>query len=133
MTDCNAKPIEFSSLKRKKIQADFAGGKLTSDGGAVLLREVDRSLGLIEAINACIPDPRNQDLIVHKQRTLLAQRIFGIDLGYEDLNDHQTLREDPVFQTITERGIDQEQSLASPPTLCRLENRITRPSTQSVE
>ena len=128
MTECNTKPIEFSSLKRKKIQADFDGGKLTSDGGAVLLREVDRSLGLIDALNACIPDPRNQDLIVHKQKTMLAQRIFGIDLGYEDLNDHQTLREDPVFQTITERGIDQEQPLASPPTLCRLENRITRES-----
>jgi len=128
MTQCNTKPIEFSRLSPKKIQADFDGGTLTSDGGAVLLREVDRGLGLIDAINAGIPDPRNQDLIVHQQRTLLAQRIFGIALGYEDLNDHQTLREDPLFQTITERGIDQELPLASPPTLCRLENRVTRKS-----
>jgi len=73
-----------------------------------------------------IPDPRNQDLIVHKQKTLPAQRILGIALGYEDLNDHQTLREEPLFQTITERGIDEQLPLASPPTLCRLENRITR-------
>jgi hypothetical protein len=128
MTQCSTKPIEFSRLSPKKIQADFDGGTLTSDGGAVLLREVDRGLGLIDAINAGIPDPRNQDLIVHQQRTLLAQRIFGITLGYEDLNDHQTLREDPLFQTITERGIDQELPLASPPTLCRLENRVTRKS-----
>lgn len=128
MTQCTTKPIEFSRVSRKKIQADFNGGTLTSDGGAVLLREVDRGLGLIDAINACIPDPRNQDLIVHQQRTLLAQRIFGIALGYEDLNDHQTLREDPLFQTITERGIDEELPLASPPTLCRLENRVTRES-----
>jgi hypothetical protein len=128
MTQCSTKPIEFSRLSPKKIQADFDGGTLTSDGGAVLLREVDRGLGLIDAINACIPDPRNQDLIIHQQRTLLAQRIFGIALGYEDLNDHQTLREDPLFQTITERGIDQELPLASPPTLCRLENRVTRKS-----
>jgi hypothetical protein len=128
MTQCSTKPIEFSRLSPKKIQADFDGGTLTSDGGAVLLREVDRGLGLIDAINAGIPDPRNQDLIIHQQRTLLAQRIFGITLGYEDLNDHQTLREDPLFQTITERGIDQELPLASPPTLCRLENRVTRKS-----
>jgi len=128
MTDCNTKPIEFSRLKRRKIQADFNGGKLTSDGGAVLLREVERHLGLIDAINSRIPDPRNQDLIVHKQKTLLAQRIFGIALGYEDLNDHQTLRDDPLFQTITERGIDEQLPLASPPTLCRLENRVSRES-----
>lgn len=128
MTECTTTPIEFSRLKRKKIQADFHGGTLTSDAGAVLLREVDRGLGLIDALNACIPDPRHPDLIVHPQRTLLAQRIFGIGLGYEDLNDHHTLRQDPVFQTITERGIDEEQPLASPPTLCRWENRIHRSS-----
>lgn len=128
MTDCTTKPIEFSRLKRKKIQADFHGGTLTSDAGAVLLREVDRGLGLIDAFNRCIPDPRNQNLIVHAQKTLLAQRIFGIALGYEDLNDHQTLREDPLFQTLTERGIDEQLPLASPPTLCRLENRVTRAS-----
>jgi hypothetical protein len=128
MTDCTTKPIEFSRLKRRKIQADFNGGTLTSDAGAVLLREVDRGLGLIDALNSCIPDPRYQDLIIHTQKTLLAQRIFGIALGYEDLNDHQTLRQDPLFQTLTERGIDEEQPLASPPPLCRLENRITRSS-----
>ncbi len=128
MTECNTKPIAFSRLSGRKIQADFDGGKITSDGGALLLREVDRRLGLIDTLNECIADPRNQDLIVHRQRTLLAQRIFGIALGYEDLNDHQSLREDPVFQTVTERGIDDEVPLASPPTLCRLENRINRQS-----
>jgi hypothetical protein len=128
MTDCTTNPIEFSRLKRKKIQADFHGGTLTSDAGAVLLREVDRGLGLLDALNRCIPDPRNQNLIVHTQKTLLAQRIFGIALGYEDLNDHQTLRDDPLFQTLTERGIDEQLPLASPPTLCRLENRVTRAS-----
>ena len=76
------------------------GGHITSDAGAVLLREVDRRIGLIDAINACIPDPRNPEMIVHDQRTLLAQRIFAIALGYEDLNDHQTLGDDPLFQTI---------------------------------
>ena len=76
MTDCTTEPLTFSRLKRQNIQADFRGGRLTSDGGAVLLREVDRSLGLIDAINACIRDPRHPFFITHTQRTLLAQRIL---------------------------------------------------------
>lgn len=128
MTDCNLKPPLLASLGRKKIHADFDGGCLTSDAGAVLLRQVDRKIGLIDAINNCIPDPRNQLLVIHEQRTLLAQRIMAIAMGYEDLNDHDTLRNDPLLQLLTERAIDAEQPLASSPTLCRLENRITRKS-----
>lgn len=126
MTDCNTNPLLFSSLGRKKIQADFNGGSLTSDAGALLLRELDRRIRLIDAINHCIPDPRNPFYTIHQQRTMLAQRILGIALGYEDLNDHQSLREDPLFQVISERGIKDELPLASPPTLCRLENRVGR-------
>jgi len=126
MTDCTTPPLTFSRLKRQNIQADFRGGRLTSDGGAVLLREVDRSLGLIDAIDACIRDPRHPFCITHTQRTLLAQRIFGLALGYEDLNDHQTLREDFLFHLLCERGIKKDLPLASPPTLCRLENRVDR-------
>lgn len=126
MTDCNTQPLLFSNLKNKKIQADFNGGSLTSDAGAVLLREVDNRIGLIDAINRCIPDPRHPFFIVHDQKTMLAQRIFGIALGYEDLNDHQSLRQDSLFQIISERGIKDDMPLASPPTLCRLENRIDR-------
>jgi hypothetical protein len=108
------------------VTADFGGGAITSDAGALLLREVDRKLGLIDALCDVIPDPRNPALIIHRQRTLLAQRILAIALGDEDLNDHQRLRDDPLMQVITERGIDPRQPLASPPTLCRLENRIGR-------
>jgi hypothetical protein len=126
MTDCTTQPLLFSSIGSKKIQADFKGGSLTSDAGAALLREVDKRLGLIDAINRCIPDPRHPFFIVHDQKTMLAQRIFGIALGYEDLNDHQSLREDPLFQIISERGIQEDLPLASPPTLCRLENRVDR-------
>jgi DDE family transposase len=125
-TDCNPQPIVFSSLKRRAVVADFAGGSITSDAGALLLREVDRQLGLIDALCDVIPDPRNPALITHQQRTMLAQRVFAIALGNEDLNDHQHLRDDPLMQVVTERGIDAEQPLASPPTLCRLENRISR-------
>ena len=126
MTDCTTEALLFSSLKRQNVQADFHGGRLTSDAGGLLLREADRSLGLIDAINACIPDPRHPFFTVHAQRTLLAQRIFGIALGYEDLNDHQSLREDFLFQLLCERGLDKDLPLASPPTLCRLENRVDR-------
>src|SRR4030043_561749 len=127
MTECNQQSIQFSSLKNKKITADFNGGSLTSDAGALLLREVDRHIRLTDAIKRCIPDPRNEFFIVHQQKTMLAQRIFGIALGYEDLNDHQSLRQDPLFQIISERGI-KDYPLASPPTLCRLENRVDRKS-----
>ena len=126
MTECNSQPLLFSSLKQKIIQADFDGGHLTSDAGAALLREVDKRIGLIDAITDCISDPRQPTKITHDLRTLLAQRIFAIAMGYEDLNDHDGLRNDPLLQLVTERGIDTEQPLASASTLCRLENRIDR-------
>jgi len=126
MSECNSNPIVFSSLGRRNVIADFTGGAITSDAGALLLREIDRNLGLIEKLDAVIPDPRNPALITHQQITLLRQRIFAIAMGYEDGNDHQHLRDDPLMQLLTERGIDSDQPLASPPTLCRLENRVMR-------
>jgi hypothetical protein len=126
MTECNSQPILFSSVGRRPVVADFAGGSITSDAGALLLREADRRLGLIDRLDAVIPDPRNQSLITHQQSTMLRQRIFAIAMGYEDGNDHQQLRDDPLMQLVTERGIDPDQPLASPPTLCRLENRLAR-------
>jgi len=128
MTDCNTQPLLFASLGSKKIQADFKGGSLTSDAGALLLRQVDKKLGLLDALDCCLPDPRHASYTTHAQKTLLAQRIFGIALGYEDLNDHQTLRHDPLMQIVTERGVQADAPLAAPPTLCRLENRVDRAS-----
>jgi hypothetical protein len=125
MTECNSQPIAFSSVGRRAVLADFAGGSITSDAGALLLREVDRRLALVNRLNEVIPDPRNQALITHEQSTMLRQRIFALALGYEDGNDHQHLRDDPLMQLVTERGIDPDQALASPPTLCRLENRVS--------
>lgn len=130
MTQCNRLPLTFSSLGRRKIVADFAGGDLTSDGGLPLLREVDRRIGLLDALNDAVADPRCPWLIEHHQRTLLAQRVLALAAGYEDLNDHQTLRHDTLWQALTDRrpkaGQTEADPLASPPTLCRLENRITR-------
>lgn len=126
MTNCNSQPLLFSSLGRKKIQANFNGGHLTSDAGAALLREVDKRIGLIDAVTDCIGDPRQPVKITHDLRTMLAQRIFAIAMGYEDLNDHDSLRDDPLLQIVTERGMNEQQPLASASTLCRLENRIDR-------
>src|SRR5271166_2644656 len=87
MTDCNREPLTFSSLGPKSVVADFLGGRLTSDAGALLLRELGQKTGLFEALNEVIPDPRNPVFIIHDQKSMIAQRIVAIALGYEDLND----------------------------------------------
>jgi hypothetical protein len=126
MTDCNRNPLPFSSRGSKTVQADFQGGRLTSDGGALILGELADRTGLVDALNAAIPDPRDPRFIIHDQRTLLAQRVIAIALGYEDLNDHQTLRTDPALQVAAGVAPDPDLGLASPPTLCRFENRVDR-------
>ncbi|MGD0138351.1 MAG: IS1380 family transposase [Tepidisphaeraceae bacterium] len=141
MTDCNTNGLVFTPQGRRAVIADFGGGAITSDAGALLLREVDRRLGLTERIDQVVPDPRDPLRIAHTQLTLLRQRIYGIALGYEDGNDHQTLRDDPVMQLIArpkdtfgavDRGIDPDRPLASPPTLCRLENRVNRQTNMAI-
>ena len=128
MTDCTQSYLSFASLGRKKIQADFDGGPLTSDSGVLLLREIDRCLGLTESISACISDPRDSRHVVHSQMEMLRQRVYAIACGYEDLNDHDTMRQDPALQVAVERIRDEEadRALSLAPTLCRLENRVTR-------
>jgi len=122
MTNRNQKSIEFQALNRKIVQAEFSGGYITNDAGVMLLRAIDKKLGLIKAIDKIIKDPRNPKCIEHTQLSLLRQRIFSIALGYEDLNDHTELRNDIAFQA----AVDEEKILASQSTLCRLENRIDR-------
>jgi hypothetical protein len=121
-TVCNPELFEFPAVKRRRVQASFAGGNITSDGGIVLLRQVDRKLGLTRRLARVLPDSRRSDRVEHSVEKLLRQRIYGLCLGYEDLNDHDTLREDVAWQTAVERT----QVLASSPTLCRWENRADR-------
>lgn len=121
MTNRNQQSIEFQALNRKIIQGAFSGGDITSDAGVLLLRAIDKKLGLTKSINDIINDPRNPQFIKHTQLSLLRQRIYSIALGYEDLNDHTQLRNDTALQT----AIEEEKTLASVSTLCRLENRIT--------
>src|SRR3954453_18514584 len=124
MTDCNSDPMTFSRLGSRAVLADFRGGRLTTDAGALLLREVAERIGLFDALDAAIPDPRNPVFIIHDQRALIAQRVTAIALGYEDHNDHQELRADPVLQVAAGKPPEEGLPLASPPTLCRLENRV---------
>lgn len=126
MTDCNRDTLDFASIGPKAVVADFNGGRLTTDAGALLLREIGQKLGLFDALDRVIPDPRWLPIVVHDQKAMLAQRILAIALGYEDLNDHQTLRSDPALQLAAGKDPDPALPLASPPTLCRLENRVDR-------
>jgi hypothetical protein len=122
MSNCNPELFTFPSVERRKIEASFSGGDVSSDGGIMALRAADRRTGLCQALDAVLEDPRDPDLITHRQIDLLRQRIYGLALGYEDLNDHDTLRGDLVWQSAVERV----EQLASSPTLCRLENRVER-------
>ena len=122
MPDCTQNELKFPSFDRRKIEANFEGGDVSSDGGIMLLRQADRRLGLVAALNEVLPDPRHPAFITHRQVDLLRQRIYGLALGYEDLNDHDTLRRDLAWQTALER----DEELASDSTLCRLEQRVDR-------
>lgn len=122
MPKCTADSLTFGRLKRRAIEANFEGGALSSDGGLMLLREVDRKIGLSDAVAAALHDPRNPDFIVHELRDLVAQRLYGLACGYEDLNDHTALRGDPLMQT----AIGTDCELGSSPTLCRMERRASR-------
>jgi hypothetical protein len=107
---------------RRVVEANFDGGDLSSDGGLMLLRRVDERIGLTRAVAAVFSDPRDPARITHRLRDLLAQRLYGLCCGYEDLNDHDSLRSDLLMQTAVGRA----EALASSPTLCRLETRATR-------
>jgi Transposase DDE domain group 1 len=122
MPDCTADEVEFSKLGRRKLQVNFGGGAVSSDGGLLLVREVDRCLRLTERMAAVLHDPRDPDLITHPLVDLLRQRVYGIVHGYEDLNDHERLREDVLLQSV----LDRKAALGSAPTLCRMENRALR-------
>jgi hypothetical protein len=110
---------------QKPVAVDFNGGKLTSDAGALLLQLVDQKIQFTTRIDELIHDPRDPDYITHQQRDLIAQRIYAIALGYEDVNDHITMRKDHALLTAVKNTTDDEQPLGSASTLSRLENRIT--------
>jgi hypothetical protein len=130
-TDCNSAQIEFEGGGSRKLVASFDAEHITSDGGVVLLHKVDRKFGLVRRLAKCFIDHRDPELIEHGVEELLRQRLFGICCGYEDLNDHSALRDDPLLAAVVGKGDplgrdrrekkDRGHPLASPSTLNRLE------------
>jgi len=96
-TECTQERFDFHPLNRRDVVARFDGGEITSDAGALLLREVERRTGILRQLSTCFTDHRRPDLIEHSVFELVAQRIYGLALGYEDLNDHDRLRHDPLM------------------------------------
>jgi len=121
-TNRTKKAVQFPVCKRRVVEAEFSGGDVTSDGGILLLREADRLLGLTKAVSEMLQDPRQASKCDHSLVSMIRQRVYGIALGNEDLNDHVTLRQDPAWQT----AVGEEKELSSSSTLCRFENRATR-------
>ena len=99
-TECSAKVFEFEAVERRAVVAGFDGGDITSNAGALLLGHLDRGLGLVRRFAQCFCDRRDPRYVEHQVETLLGQRIFGLALGYEDLNDHDELRKDPTFAVL---------------------------------
>ncbi len=130
-TECNQATFEFHGLFQRKVKARFDGGKITSDAGVLLLREVEKRTGLIAGLEQCFTDHRDPRLIEHSVKELLGQRIYGLCLGYEDLNDHDQLRTDPMLAVAVEKADplgknrrqagDRGKALAGKCTLNRLE------------
>lgn len=130
-THCNGFELSFAGPKRREIVAQFDGGKITSDGGGLLLREADERFGILDGFAACFTDYRDEELVDFSKRELLAQRVMGLALGYEDLNDHDQLRFDPLLALLVGRRDitgqdradrrDRGKPLAGKSTLNRLE------------
>ena len=126
-TDCNSPQLAFEGFDGRQVVGGFDGGAVTSNGGAALLREADRAIGLTRKVAGCFRDGRDQDCIVHQLETLIAQRVHAIALGYEDLIDHDELRHDPVLgllsDTLEPKRAD-VATLAGKSTLNRLEHGL---------
>ncbi len=120
MTECNQSSFGFEACGSREIVARFDGGTISSDGGAFLLRQTDQRLNLLPRLAECFLDGRNQKLVEHSVLEMLSQRVYGLALGYEDINDHEQLRFDPVFGILAGRD-DLEKPLAGKSTLNRME------------
>src|SRR6266849_3470816 len=119
-------PLLLAPVGDKTVELDFDGGRLSSDAGLILLKDIDDQLGLTRALAAVLADSRDARRIHFTPEDLLKQRVFQIAAGYEDANDANTLRHDPIFKLLLDRLPDTGAPLASQPTLSRFENRVSR-------
>src|SRR5450755_1622615 len=122
MTDDTILPFSFPAVHAKKVSAAFDGGRLTSNGGVMLLSMAERRLGIAQRLARCFPDGRDPARITHTLADMIRARIFAIACGYEDANDLEYLRKDPAFKLACGRLPDSGVDLCSQPTLSRLEN-----------
>ena len=120
MTECSQEAFTFTAHFSRRVEAEFSGGRVSTDGGVLLLREVDRKIHLLGRLAACFSDGRSPLRVRHPLSEMLSQRIYGLALGYEDLNDHEQLRSDPLLAILSGKR-DLEQPLAGKSTLNRLE------------
>jgi hypothetical protein len=120
MTECSETLFQFEAHFSRQVVAEFSGARLTTEGGSLLLRQADRKIGLLRRIAACFTDYRQPERIEHRLEEMLAQRIYGLALGYEDLNDHEQLRQDPLLAVLAGKR-DWGEPLAGKSTLNRLE------------
>ena len=120
MTECKQNVFSFTAHFSRRVEAGFTAGQVSSDGGALLLREVERRINLLGRLAGCFRDGRNQSLVEHKLPEMLSQRVYGLALGYEDLNDHEQLRSDPLLGLLSGKR-NLEEPLAGKSTLNRLE------------
>ena len=120
MTQCNQEVFSFASHFSRRVEASFTAGQVSTDGGALLLRQADRKIGLLKRVASCFTDRRSPLLVSHQLGEMLSQRIYGLALGYEDLNDHEQLRHDPLMAVLAGRR-KLEDPLAGKSTLNRLE------------
>jgi len=121
MTECTQSQFQFAPHFARQVIARFDGGQMTTDAGGLLLRETDLRLNLLTRFAECFVDRRNPTLTKHSVRELVAQRVYGLALGYEDLNDHEQLRHDPMLRLLAGKPHLEEQPLAGKSTLNRLE------------
>jgi hypothetical protein len=122
MTENTPLPFDLPAVQRKKITVDFNGGNQSSDAGLLLLRQAERKLGVCQRLAAAMPDRRDPDRILHTMREMLMQRVSAISCGYEDANDLNRLRHDPLMKLAVDRCPESGEPLASQPTISRLEN-----------
>src|SRR5262245_5983340 len=130
-TECSAESFDFGTVEGRAVEAAFDAGLVTSDAGALLLKTTDRAIGLIERFSACFHDERRADLVEHEVRTLVGQRVFAIALGYEDLNDHDELRHDPLMAVLAGKLTTKREEcapVAGKSTLNRLELSKVEPT-----
>lgn len=140
-TECNAKTFGFHTLGRRQVRARFDGGRITSDAGGLLLGETERVTGIVRQFAACFTDHRDPNLIEHTAENLIAQRVYALALGYEDLNDHDDLRHDPLLAVLVgkadplgrdrPRKRDRGKALAGKSTLNRVELTPVRANAKS--